>query len=517
MAGSSSNPGCARARLGRMPWPGPPDRFDGSVPVYDSLWINGRATSASDGATLETVDPATGEVVARFALGTARDVDRAVRTARTALSGPWGAMTPETRGRRLLDLAAACRVHAEPLAELETLDTGKPMAASRGDVAGVAATLTYNAGAADKLEGTTVPLGRGFVDFTEAEPLGVTAHITPWNFPLGMAVRSLAPALAAGCTAVIKPAEQTPFTTLALARLAESTGFPPGVINVVTGDGPGTGAAVAGHPGVNGVTFTGSVETGRRVGAAAGQNLRPVVLELGGKNPLIVFADADLRAAVTTALDGAFDNSGQVCSSVSRLLLDEDIAEAFLSRFVEEAGRLRVGPAHEEPDLGPLISHEQYDRVRTHLDSAAGGDAQFLLGEPLPAWIAGGYFVKPVVLEPASLDSPVACEETFGPVVTVFRFSGENEAVRIANRLPYGLAAGIYTARIDRALGLARRLDVGTVWINGWFIGGVQAPTGGTKDSGFGRERGLEGIRSYLRIKNVGIEIGPADSAASGS
>ena len=504
----SSNSLNASTRLCGLPWPARPDRVEGSLPVYDSIWIGDRAAAASDGERLESVDPVSGSVLAGFAAGSADDVDRAVGAARSALAGPWGSLPPARRGALLLDLADACRRHVDTLAELEMLDTGKPISAARGDMEGVAATLTYNAGAADKLEGISVPLGREFLDFTEAEPLGVTAHITPWNFPLGMAARSIAPALAAGCTTVIKPAEQTPLSTLALARMAKEAGFPEGVVNVVTGDGPRTGAMLAGHPGIDGVTFTGSIETGRRVGAAAGRNLRPAVLELGGKNPMIVFADADLEQAVESALEGAFDNCGQVCSSASRLLLEQAIAEDFLSRFVERAGRLRTGPGHENPDLGPLVSREQYERVRGHLSLAAEEGAHFLLGEPPAEWDGGGFFVHPAVLEPVSLDSQVATEETFGPVVTVYRFRGEDEALKVANRLPYGLAAGVHTASIDRALRLSRRLDAGTVWINGWFIGGVQAPTGGIKDSGFGRERGQEGLRHYLRIKNIGIHLG---------
>ncbi|MCP4386023.1 MAG: aldehyde dehydrogenase [Hyphomicrobiales bacterium] len=477
-----------------------------------SIFVGASARPAASGATLKVEDPSTGSALANVSRGAAEDVDAAATAARDALSGPWSAITPQARGAMLLDLANTIEAHAELLARLEALDVGKPLSQARGDIGGAATTLRYNAGAADKLEGISVPLGSDFIDFTELEPLGVTAHIMPWNFPLGMAMRSLAPALAAGCTAVLKPAEQTPLTTLALAELALAAGFPPGVVNVVTGFGEEAGAALATHPLIDGVTFTGSVATGRLVGAAAGGMLKPVVLELGGKNPMIIFDDADFDRAVDAALDGAFDNCGQVCSSVSRLLVQDGIRSAFLDRFVERASQLKVAAGLDDADIGPLVSAEQHAKVLGHIKSARTDGATLRLGGGQPAGLDRGYFVEPTVFQDVDPASAIAREETFGPVVTAFPFSTETEALTLANALPYGLVAGVHTSDIDRAMRFARRLAAGSVWINGWFIGGVQAPTGGVKDSGVGRERGIAGIHNYLSIKNIGIQLHPSPS-----
>ncbi|WP_421726194.1 aldehyde dehydrogenase family protein [Bauldia sp.] len=487
-------------RLAELGTGGPP-------PSIDSIWIDGTARPADGGQTLVVEDPSTESVLANVSRGGAADVDAAAKSARAALDGSWATITPQARGNLLLALAQLIDDNADRLARLETLDVGKPLSQARSDMAGAAATLRYNAGAADKLEGISVPLGPDFVDFTELEPLGVTAHIMPWNYPLGMAMRSLAPALAAGCTAILKPAEQTPLTTLVLAELAVQAGIPAGVVNVVTGLGEEAGAALTEHPSVAGVTFTGSVETGRRVGAAAGGALKPAVLELGGKNPMIVFDDADLERAVESAIDGAFDNCGQVCSSVSRLLLHARIRAPFLERFVERASARRVAAGLDDADLGPLVSAAQHDKVIGHIESAIRDGARLCLGGGRPAGMDKGHFIAPTVFDEVNPSSPIAREETFGPVVTAFGFSDEAEALALANGLPYGLVAGIHTADIDRALRFARGLAAGSVWINGWFIGGVQAPTGGIKDSGFGRERGLAGIHNYLSIKNIGVQF----------
>ncbi|MCB1493302.1 MAG: aldehyde dehydrogenase, partial [Rhodobiaceae bacterium] len=462
----------------------------------------------ASGETIACIDPSTARCVGHFSRGGAADVDAAVAAARAAFEGPWRDFTPQQRGNLMMDLAAAIEAHRDLLARLEALDVGKPIGDAHGDVGGAVATLRYNAGAADKLEGATIPLGGGFVDYTELEPLGVTAHITPWNYPLGMAIRSLAPALAAGCTAVLKPAEQTSLTTLALAEIVLKTGIPAGVVNVVTGYGAEAGAPLVKHPDVDGVTFTGSVATGRKIGAMAGETLKPVVLELGGKNPMIVFDDADLGRAVDVAMEGVFDNCGQVCSSVSRLILQAGIKDRFLDRFVARAKEIRVGPAMDNPNIGPLVSAEQLEKVRGHIASARASGATMLLGGG--ASDGPGYFVAPTVFSDVDPDSAIATEETFGPVVTAYTFETEDEAVALANRLRYGLVAGVHTRDIDRALRLSRRLQAGSVWINGWFIGGVQAPTGGIKDSGVGRERGLPGIHNYLNIKTIGISVAPA-------
>jgi aldehyde dehydrogenase (NAD+) len=371
----------------------------------------------------------------------------------------------------------------------------------------VCATLRDNAGAADKMEGATIPLGHDFIDFTLLEPVGVTAHIVPWNYPLGMVARSVAPALAAGCTVVIKPAEQSPLTALAFAELCQKAGLPDGVVNVVTGYGEEAGAALVSHPLVRGVTFTGSVETGRKIYASAAQGLKPVVLELGGKNPMIVFEDADLERCVSDALDGAFGNSGQVCSSSSRFLLHHTISNEFLRRLADRAAKLTVGAGLDDCDLGPLVSKEQHAKVFSYLEAGKASRAQLVLGGGRPPGLERGYFVEPTIFSDVDAGSALAREEIFGPVAVAMTFDTAEQALSMANGLGYGLVAGVYTRDISRGLSLGRDLEAGSVWINGWFIGGVQAPTGGIKDSGVGRERGLPGIRNYLSIKNIGIRL----------
>jgi acyl-CoA reductase-like NAD-dependent aldehyde dehydrogenase len=469
--------------------------------------IGGAPRSPASGQFMPTLDPAEETPIADFARGDAADVDAAVRAADAAFRGDWAKITPQQRGRLLNKLADLVEARREDIALLETLDVGKPIGGSRGDVDGVIGALRYNAGAADKMEGTVVPLGPDYVDFTMLEPLGVTAHITPWNYPLGMAARSLAPALAAGCTAVLKPAEQSPLSTLLFAELAVEAGFPAGVVNVVTGTGAEAGVPLVAHPLVRGVTFTGSVATGRRVGVAAAERIIPCVLELGGKNAMIVWSDADLDRAVADALEGGFDNSGQVCSSSSRLLLHADIADAFLERLAERASRLRVGPGRDNPDLGPLVSDVQHAKVTTLVDAAKRAGARVLLGGGRPEGRDRGYFFAPTIVDRVPAGTSILSEEVFGPVMTATVVTGEDEAAAIANGVGYGLTAGIQTRDISRALRMARRLETGSVWINGWFMGGPQAPTGGTKLSGIGRERGLPGVRNYLQIKNVAIRL----------
>lgn len=471
------------------------------------LLIGGEWQDAASGATFATIDPASAEPLGEVARAAAEDVDRAVQAADRAMRGPWREIAPADRGRLLQRLAALVGAAREELAQLETSDMGKPIGQARGDVDGAVATLLYNAGAADKIEGATIPLGRAVVDFTLLEPQGVTAHIVPWNFPLGMALRSVAPALAAGCTVVLKPAEQSPLSALRLGALAQEAGLPDGVLNVVTGFGEEAGAALVRHPLVRGISFTGSVATGRQILAGAAEGIKPVVLELGGKNPLIVLADADLERAVADAVEAGFDNGGQVCSSASRLLLQRSIAEEFLDRLVARAERLTIGPGQDDPDLGPLVSAEQHARVMGYIEGGRAAGARLRTGGGRPPQLNRGWFVQPTVFESVDPAMALAREEVFGPVVAALAFDDEAEALALANGLGYGLCAGVYGRDIGRALSLAQRLEAGSVWINGWFLGGVQAPTGGVKDSGFGRERGLPGIRNYLQIKNVAIRL----------
>ena len=471
------------------------------------LFINNDFKPAASGTWFETIDPSTETVLAEVARGNAADVEAACRAAEAARHGPWRKLTPQARGQLLMKLADAIEAMRDAIARTETLDVGKPLKESKGDVGGVCSTIRYNAGAADKMEGATIPLGPDFIDFTMLEPLGVTAHIVPWNYPLGMVARSVAPALAAGCTVVIKPAEQSPLTALQFAAICRDVGFPDGVVNVVTGYGEEAGAALVAHPLVRGITFTGSVETGRKVYLGAAQGIKPVVLELGGKNPMIVFADADLDRAAFDTVDGAFGNSGQVCSSSSRLLLHKSIREPFLERLAAHAAKLTVGPGLDDRDLGPLVSDEQYRKVTGYLAKGQKEGARLRFGGGRPKDLNRGYFVAPTIFDQVSPDHAIAREEIFGPVAVAIDFETEEEALGIANGLGYGLTSGVYSQDISRCLRLAQRLDSGSVWINGWFIGGVQAPTGGIKESGIGRERGLPGIRNYLSIKNIGIRL----------
>lgn len=472
-----------------------------------TIVVDGACHAALSGRTFATIDPSTEAVIAEVARGEAADVDRAVTSAHAAARGPWRDLAPAERGRLIWRLAELLLAHKEAIARVETLDVGKPLKESRGDVEGVAATLRYNAGAADKLEGATIPLGRDVVDFTLLEPLGVTAHIVPWNYPLGMLARSVAPALAAGCTCVVKPAEQSPLSAAIFARLAVEAGIPPGVVNVVTGLGEEAGAALVAHPLVRGVTFTGSVETGRLVYQNAARGLKPAVLELGGKNPLIVLPDADLDRVVADAMDGAFGNSGQVCSAASRFVVHRDVHDDVVARLAAAAARITVGPGLDDRDLGPLVSAEQHERVLGYLAEGAREGARAVLGGGRPEGLDRGYFVAPTILAGVRPEHRVAREEIFGPVAVVLAYDRLEEAVAIANGLGYGLVAGVYGRDIGTALALARDLEAGSVWINGWFIGGQQAPTGGIKESGIGRERGLPGVMNYLSIKNVGIRL----------
>jgi len=475
--------------------------------LRDRLLIGGNWVDAAAGERFETVDPATEQVIASVPRGRAADVAAAVAAAEAARHGPWSALTPFQRGQLLFRLADLIDARRDELAELERRDVGKPVSEALGDVRGVANCFRYNAGAADKMEGATIPLGPDFVDYTVMEPLGVTAHIVPWNYPLGMAARSLAPALAAGCTSVLKPAEQSPLTALALGQLCIDAGLPPGVVNVVTGFGEEAGEPLVRHPLVRGVTFTGSVATGRRVYQAAAEGIKPVVLELGGKNPMIVLDDADIDRATTDAMDASFGNTGQVCSSASVYLLHRSVHGRFIEALAEKAARLTVGPPETDPVIGPLASREQYEKVTGYIAQGQRDGARLRFGGGRPAGLNTGFYVAPTLFDEVDPALSIATDEIFGPVAVAHVFDSEDEAVQLANRLETGLVAGVYSQDITRALSLTRRLDFGSVWVNGWFIGGLQAPTGGAKQSGIGRERGLPGIRNYLTIKNIGIRL----------
>jgi acyl-CoA reductase-like NAD-dependent aldehyde dehydrogenase len=471
------------------------------------LFIGGEWQESESGKVIESVDPATEEVIAIVPRGSALDVSAAVGAARAAFHGPWRQMKPKERARLLYDLARAIERNSEELARMESLDNGKPLQTARKEVFSTARYFEFYAGAADKIHGEQIPLGPDYVDFTIREPLGVTAHIVPWNMPLNMVGRSVAPALAAGNTVVVKPAEQTPLTALKLSELFVELGFPAGVYNVVTGYGEEAGAALAAHLDIDSITFTGSVETGRLVMRAAAEHIKPVVLELGGKSPHIVFADADIDAAVAEAAKGIYSNCGQICSAGSRLVLDARIKEPFLERLVAHSERIIVGPGLDSPDMGPLVSTEQFERVLGYIDIGRQEGAQVLTGGGRPSQFERGYFVAPTVFDDVKPQMRIAQEEIFGPVLSILTFDDEEEALHIANNVKYGLVAGIFTSDINRAMRLATNLEAGQIYVNEYYAGGEETPFGGYKQSGFGREKGLEALKHYTQVKNVAIRI----------
>jgi aldehyde dehydrogenase (NAD+) len=462
--------------------------------------------SADDSITL--VNPATEESDASVAAASSADVDDAVDDALDA-SDEWGAVEPAERGRIVAALAAEIRSNRDRLARLETADTGKPLGQAAADVEWCARAFEYYAGAADKIHGESIPLSEEYVDYTIREPLGVTAQILPWNYPIGMLGRSVAPALAAGNTAVVKPADQTPRSALAVGRLAIDAGVPSGVFNVVPGRGAEAGAALAGHPVLGGVSFTGSVPTGREVGKAAIENITEVHLELGGKNPLVAFADADPTDVAENAVAGLFEaNAGQICSGAARLLVHEDAHEAVVDELRAKTDELTLGPGMDDPDVGPLTTRQQYETVIDYIQVGVE-----TVGEPVTGGIPerDGYFVEPTIFDDVPQDSRLSQEEIFGPVLAVTTFASETEAVALANDVPYGLVAGVFTDDVGRAHRFARDVDAGQVFVNEWFAGGIETPFGGYKESGVGREKGLAALDSYTQLKNVCLNVSGRD------
>ena len=441
-----------------------------------------------------------------MARGGPEDIDDAVAAAREAFEGPWRRVKPEERGQLLYRVARELEARINEFAELETLDTGKPLAHAHGEISGCVRYLDYYAGAADKIHGETIPLGSDYLNYTVREPLGVTAHIVPWNMPLSMVCRSLAPALAAGNTAVIKPAEQTPLTALKFAEIFLDLHFPPGVYNVVPGFGEGAGRALAEHPGIGSITFTGSVETGRNILHSAAQHVKPVVLELGGKSPQIIFADTDLDLAASEVAKGIYSNTGQYCDAGSRLLVDEGVREPLLEKLIQHSRQIKLGEGMNNPDMGPLVSAEHLERVLGYIDIGRQEGANMLIGGKAEEF-ERGYFVSPTVFDEVESKMRIAQEEIFGPVLSVLPFSGDEEAARIANDSSYGLAAGIFTQNIDRAMRFASEVQAGYVMINEYFTGGMGSPFGGYKESGIGREKGLVALDNYTQIKNVVLRI----------
>jgi len=471
----------------------------------DRILIGGRWQAAASGESIPLFDPSTGEELSRVGRGGAGDIDAAVAAARAALAGEWGASTATERGRVLARLGALVAAHADDLAELEARDVGKPLSQARTDALALARYMEFYGGAADKLHGETIPFNAGYTVYTLREPHGVTGHIIPWNYPMQIIGRSVGAALAAGNAVLLKPAEEACLTALAFARLAEQAGLPAGALNVVTGLGEEAGAALAAHPGVNHLSFTGSVGVGAQVQAAAAANVAPVTLELGGKSPQLVFADADLERALPFLVGAGIQNAGQTCSAASRLLVERAVCDRLLDRLAERYRALRAGPALEDRDLGPLVSARQKEIVTGfHARAEADGLRVVARGEIDTGAPAGGHYMAPVLYGDVPPDHALAQDEVFGPVQVVIPFEGEAEALRLANATPYGLVAAVWTGDGGRQMRLARAIRAGQVFVNDYGAGGgVELPFGGVGRSGHGREKGFEALYGFTTLKTV--------------
>lgn len=480
-----------------------------ALPRY-GLFLDGSFVPAASGKTYETIDPFAGTAWAVVPDAGEADVDRAVAAARAALAGPWGAMTGFDRARLIRALAGILERDAETLARLETRDNGKLLREMSGQMRYLPQWFHYFAGAADKIHGATIPSDRpNFFVYTQHEPVGVVAAIVPWNSPLLLLAWKLAPALAAGCTVVVKPSDYTPVSTLELATRVTEAGFPRGVFNVVTGNGPETGRALARHPGVDKVAFTGSTRTGIDVAQGAATHLGRVSLELGGKSAQLVFADADLAAAANGVIAGVFAATGQTCMAGARLLVHRSVHDELVRRIAERAERIVLGdPNDAKTEMGPLANAAQLEKVRGFLDEAAREGATFACGRE-PSEL-GGYFVRPTVLTGVRRDARVMREEVFGPVLGVLPFDEEEEAVALANEGSYGLAAGIWTLDVRRAHRVAARVRAGSVWINAYRVVAPNVPFGGFGASGIGRENGLDAIHEFTETKAVWVELSGA-------
>ena len=479
------------------------------------MLIDGKWVEAASGKTLTTYDPATEAALAEVPAGDREDVDRAVAAARRAFeSGPWRRMTASERGRAIWKLADLIEQHAEEFAQLETLDNGKPLSVARvADIPLVVDHFRYYAGWATKVEGETIPVsipGQHVLNYTLREPVGVVGQIIPWNFPLLMAAWKLGAALACGNTVVLKPAEQTPLSALRLGELFEEAGFPPGVVNIVTGFGETAGAAIAAHPDVDKVAFTGSTEVGHLIMKAAAGNLKRVSLELGGKSPNIIFADADLDEAAAGAAAGIYFNHGQCCCAGSRLFIQEKVFDQVMPRLIDYSKNIKQGPGMDTTtEMGPLVSSEQFRRVTGFLDAGRKEGATVAVGGGRPTRFDKGYFVAPTVFTDVKHEMQIVREEIFGPVVCAIPFKNPEDVAAAGNDTAYGLAAAVWTKDIGKAHRMAAILKAGTVWINCYNMFDAASPFGGYKQSGFGREMGKAALEMYTQVKSVWVNLGP--------
>lgn len=473
------------------------------------LFIGGKWVDAQSGKTFPTINPATREIITQISEAGPSDVDAAVQAAREAFdSGPWSKLSAMERGRLLWKVGELIMTHADTLAELETMDCGKPISESRNiDIPMVAEIFQYYAGYATKIHGETIPVKGNFLNYTLREPIGVIATITPWNFPLLLAAWKIAPTLACGNTLVHKPSEHTPLTSLKLAEIMQEAGIPDGVFNVVTGDGPTTGAALVKHAGVDKVAFTGGTETGQLIMKMCADSVKKVSLELGGKSPNVVFADADLDAAAKFALIGIFYNKGEVCAAGSRLLVEASVHDALMGKILERVKKMVPGdPMNPKTRFGPVASEEQFNKVRAYIESGKREGAKLVAGGDSPADLKG-FYINPTIFDGVTPSMSIAKEEIFGPVLSTLQFGSVDEALEIGNGTMYGLAAAVFTRDIGKAHAFAKKIKAGTVWINTYNMYDAASPFGGFKQSGSGKELGPHAIEQYTQVKSVWVNL----------
>src|SRR5436309_5401796 len=475
------------------------------------MLVGGEWKESSNGLASSILDPSNNQVIAEVPRATKQDARAAVDAAKTAFHSPeWRDMDSAKRGRILTKLTGLVRENSDELARLETMNEGKTLRESKGDVAWAARAFEYFAGLADKIEGETIPVPPKRLNYTLKEPLGVTVHIVPWNYLIALASRSLAPALAAGNTVVMKPSELTPLTALKLGELAVKAGTPKGVVNVVTGSGVEVGSALVSDKNVDGITFTGSGDTGRQVMEAAAKNITHVIMELGGKNPHIVFPDADLGRAVRYVKDGIFTNAGQMCWAGSRAFIHESVYDGFVKDLVAKTKTMRLGPGMEESsEMGPVVSRSRQETILGYVKDGIQEGAKLMCGgnQPAEPRLRSGNFVEPTIFEEVTGEMKIGCEEIFGPVLSITKFRTTDEVVSMANESEYGLYAGVWTKDLKTAHDMASRLQAGVVTINEFLITFPSTPFGGYKESGIGHENGIETLRHYTRTKNVSVNL----------